>query len=101
MLKIQLFSFLRVYPIGEAQNPDIIESCQANSEANNQKDFKMSDVSYIMTLVGNRPTGWYSWKNDGGTPPWAFSGYALMNASTTEEATSEYKREEDAYWDAQ
>lgn len=54
---------------------------------------------FVMTLTQEgRPAHFYEHKLDGNSPPWAFSGYAKMQASSLEEAEEEFKAAERQYW---
>lgn len=56
---------------------------------------------FVMTLTQEgRPAHFYEYEHElDGSPPWAFSGYVKMHASSLEEARVEFKAAERQYWE--
>jgi hypothetical protein len=47
---------------------------------------------FVMTTAnGGYPSGYFAYKETNETPPWAFTGYQRMTASTEENAEQEFR----------
>ncbi len=52
---------------------------------------------FVMHFAGQQPAGYFRFSPDGTTPPWAFNGYARMDATNEEDAALEFAAAEAAF----
>ncbi len=63
----------------------------------------MSNLVFVMsTTQDGMPSSFYPFerKDNSSSPPWAFSGYQKMVATTAADAAVEFEAAYAAYWDA-